>query len=140
MAPAIDEQELVALETEFWESMRTKNVKTALDLTEDPSIITGAQGVSRIDHPAFEKLMTGATWELIDYEFTDLETRQITDDVAVVAYKVTEQLTVDGKPLTLEAFDSSTWVRRNGHWRCAVHTESPAGDPFGRDKKKAASR
>jgi hypothetical protein len=39
---------------------------------------------------------------------------------------------VDGEPLELEAFDSSVWVRRDGKWVCAVHTESPAGDPFGR--------
>lgn len=31
-----------------------------------------------------------------------------------------------------EAFDSSVWVHRIGHWVCAVHTESLAGDPFGR--------
>lgn len=34
--------------------------------------------------------------------------------------------------IEFEAFDSSVWVHRNGHWVCAVHTESLAGDPFGR--------
>jgi hypothetical protein len=29
----------------------------------------------------------------------------------------------------------STWVRRNGGWVCALHTESILGDPFGRDKR-----
>ena len=57
------------------------------------------------------------------------------DDVGVVAYKVKEHLTVDGQPLTLEAADSSTWVRRDGEWVCALHTEAIAGDPFGRDKQ-----
>jgi len=61
--------------------------------------------------------------------------RAVTDDVAVVAYKVREQLTVDGKPLTLDAADASTWVRRDGRWLCALHTESIAGDPFGRDRR-----
>jgi len=27
---------------------------------------------------------------------------------------------------------SSVWVRRDGTWTCALHTESVAGDPFGR--------
>jgi hypothetical protein len=61
--------------------------------------------------------------------------RAVTDDVAVVAYKVREQMTVDGKPLTLEAADASTWVRRDGRWLCALHTESIAGDAFGRDRQ-----
>jgi hypothetical protein len=54
---------------------------------------------------------------------------------AVLAYKVREALTVDGKPVTFEAADASTWVRRDGQWVCALHTESLAGDPFGRDRR-----
>jgi hypothetical protein len=42
------------------------------------------------------------------------------------------RLVVDGKPVKLQAYDSSVWVRRDGDWLCALHTESPAGDPFGR--------
>ena len=60
------------------------------------------------------------------------------DDVAVVAYVVTEELTVENKPVTLKAADSSTWVRRDGRWVCAVHTESLSGDPFGRDRSRNA--
>ena len=40
----------------------------------------------------------------------------VTDDVAVIAYKVHEELTVDGKTIELEAADSSTWVRLEGQW------------------------
>ena len=54
----------------------------------------------------------------------------------VIAYKVSEKLTVDGLPLTLVAFDSSMWVKEaDGRWRCALHTEAIAGDSFGRDKR-----
>jgi hypothetical protein len=42
---------------------------------------------------------------------------------------------VDGKPVTLNASDPSTWVRRDGRWVCAAHTESVAGDTYGRDRK-----
>jgi hypothetical protein len=34
--------------------------------------------------------------------------------------------------------DSSTWVRRNGCWLCALHTEAIAGDPFGRDRQRSS--
>jgi len=47
---------------------------------------------------------------------------------------VHEELTVEGKPVTLDAADSSTWVRRDGHWLCAAHTETLSGDPYGRDR------
>jgi hypothetical protein len=73
-------------------------------------------------------------------EFTlsdDAQIRLLSDDVAVLAYKVRENLTVDGEPVTLEAADASTWIRRDGRWRCALHTESIVGDPFGRDRQSA---
>ena len=65
------------------------------------------------------------------------QVRFIGDDVAIVAYKVDERVVVDGKTLPVNANDSSVWVRRNGEWLCALHTESLAGDPFGRDKTTA---
>jgi len=59
---------------------------------------------------------------------------QLTDDVAIVGYKVHEELTVGSKPVIIDAADASTYVRRNGKWLCALHTESVAGDPFDRDR------
>ncbi len=43
-------------------------------------------------------------------------------NAAVVAYQVREELTVDGKPVTLNASDLSTWVRRSGG--CAPRTRT----------------
>ena len=57
------------------------------------------------------------------------------EDVAIVAYKVNERVVVDGKTLPIEANDSSVWVCRDGEWLCALHTESLAGDPYGRDRR-----
>jgi hypothetical protein len=78
------------------------------------------------------KQYTLESFELDD----DVKVQQISDDVAVLAYKVHEELTVDGKPVTLDAADSSTLVRRDGRWLCALHTESILGDPFGRDRQR----
>jgi hypothetical protein len=55
----------------------------------------GRQGVSSLSHEKFKSLMTGAQWELLSYEISDVQARQLTDDVAVVAYKVTENLCLE---------------------------------------------
>ncbi|MEO8945294.1 MAG: nuclear transport factor 2 family protein [Gemmatimonadaceae bacterium] len=127
---------LIDLEKKYWNAMVDKDVDTAVRLSDDPCVISGAQGVSAITNDQYRKLMTNGEWDLNSYEMSDVQARMISEDVAVVAYKVREELTVDGKPLRLEANDSSTWVRRDGSWKCALHTEAVAGDPFGRDKKK----
>jgi uncharacterized protein (TIGR02246 family) len=130
------EQELIETEQAFWDSMKNKDGKAAAELTDDGSIVVGAQGVSTIDRKSMAKMTEEGKWELKEFTFDD-KTRQVrflTDDIAIVAYSVSEKIVVEGKGLQLDAHDSSVWVRRDGTWRCALHTESPAGDPFGRDK------
>jgi hypothetical protein len=79
-------------------------------------------------------MVNSAPYELKEYllDDRDFHVRALADDVAVIAYKVREELVVDGKATTMEAFDSSVWVNRGGKWMCAMHTETLAGDPYGR--------
>lgn len=137
MATQTAEQELVELEKEYWQALKDQDVDAALRLTDDQCIVTGPQGVASIDRNALKEMMTNAQYSLSEYDLSDLQARMLSDDVAIVAYKVREKLTVEGKPVTLEAADASTWVRRNGRWVCALHTESIIGDPFGRDRRPA---
>jgi uncharacterized protein (TIGR02246 family) len=135
MATKTIETELLDLEKRYWQAMKDKDVDAAVRLTDDPCIITGAQGVGRIDRQAFTALMRASPYTLHRFEIKDdFQVRLLRDDVAIVAYQVHEELTVDGKPVTLDAADSSVWVRRDGRWVCTLHTESVAGDPFGRDR------
>lgn len=88
-----------------------------------------------ISPEALSDMMKDAPYTLHSFELKDEEVRELRDDVAILAYNVHEELTVDGKPVKLDAADTSMWVRRNGRWRCALHTESITGDPFGRDRR-----
>jgi ketosteroid isomerase-like protein len=129
------EEELVDAENQFWRAIKDKDVDAATRLTDEPCIVTGAQGHSRIDRKTFAEMMKTAKWELVRFEFNDVQAHLLHPDVGVVAYKVHEELMLEGKPLTVDAVDSSTWVRRDGRWLCAVHTEAIAGDPYGRDRR-----
>jgi hypothetical protein len=115
--------------------MKDKDVQGALALTHDPCIVTGPQGVASIDKDKFAEMMAAGQWTLHDFELRDVQVQHLSDDVAIIGYKVKENMTVDGKPVTLEAADASTWVRKDGRWLCALHTESISGDPYGRDRK-----
>ena len=131
------EKELISLETQYWQALKDKDTGAAMRLTDDPCIVTGAQGVARIDRKQLAAMLETSNWVLKDFEFKKVEVCLLKDDVAVVAYQVREEMLVDGKPLTVEAADASTWVRRKGQWVCALHTEAIAGDPFGRDRRAA---
>ena len=140
MADGPIEAQLLDLETQYWQAIKDRDVPAAMRLTDDPCIITGAQGVARITHQAFATMLQAGGWTLHEFTLSDVQVRLVAEGVAVLAYKVKELLTVDGKSVTLEAADSSTWVLRDEHWVCALHTEALAGDPFGRDKRPPAPK
>jgi len=130
------ETELLSLERQYWQALQDGDDRKAAGLSDDPCIVAGAQGVASLDRSAIGAMVKKATWKLLRFEIDpDVKVRLLGHDVAVLAYKVREELTVDGEPVTLEAADASTWVRRDGKWVCALHTESLAGDPFGRSRR-----
>jgi uncharacterized protein (TIGR02246 family) len=135
---ASNEQQVIELERRYWQAIKDKDVDAVLSMTDDPCIVTGSQGVAELDHKTFESMMRTGSWTIDAFELDDdMQVRMLGDDVAVVAYKVHEDLTVEGKPVALDAADSSTWVRRDGHWLCAAHSEALSGDPYGRDRRPA---
>ena len=127
--------ELLDLEKQYWTAIKEKDADAAGRLTDDECIITGAQGVGRVNRQALSQMLKDAPYTLHAFELKDPQVRQLRDDVAVLAYTVHEELTVDGKPVKLDAADASTWVRRGDRWVCALHTEAITGDPFGRDRR-----
>lgn len=41
-------RELVALEQQYWQAIKERDAETAMHLSDDPCIVAGAQGMSRI--------------------------------------------------------------------------------------------
>jgi ketosteroid isomerase-like protein len=137
MASKTMHKTLLGLETRYWEALKDKNVEAALELTADPCVVVGAQGVARVDTPMYEQMMRDSSWTIVDFKIGDeVQVEMLGRNAAIVAYTVHEDLTVDGEPLSLDAADTSTWVRSDGAWKCAMHTESVLGDPYGRTSER----
>ncbi len=129
-------RELIELEHAFWNALKGRDGKTASKLTDSTTIVVGPQGIGELPKAAVGEMLEKAEWsiERFDIDPSKLKVKLVDDDVAVIAYEVDEKVFVDGKAETLKAFDTSVWVRRLGKWVCAMHTETLAGDPFGRDR------
>ncbi len=137
----ISDQELLALERQYWDALKDGDARTVGRLTADASTIAGASGVSRLDPRSIAKMVETAPYTMKSYGI-DPETVQIQrlcDDAVAIAYGVHEELEVDGKPVKLDAFDSSVWKRTDNGWTCVLHTESIKGDAFGRDRNQGRS-
>src|SRR5215510_1976356 len=105
------EIELIDLEKQYWSAVKDKDIEKASKLTDDPCIVTGSRGIARVGKEQFREIMRTAKYTLHEFDLKDAEVRLLNPDVAIVAYKVHEELTVDGERLSLDAADSSTWVK-----------------------------
>jgi hypothetical protein len=130
------EQELIRLETRFWDAMQRRDTETVAELTAVGSVVVGASGAMALGPRSLARMLGSAEWDILGYELdrSTATVQRLSDDTALIAYHVHEDLRVGDEELGLDAFDASVWQRRNGHWTCVLHTESIAGDPFGRDR------
>ena len=65
--------------------------------------------------------------QLHAFELSDMQVAFPTDTTAVVTYRVKQSLAERGKSAEIqqEMADSSVWTKKDGHWLCAMHTETP---------------
>jgi ketosteroid isomerase-like protein len=137
----IADQEVLALERSYWDALKDRDTRTIGRLTAEDSTVAGASGVSGVDPRSIAKMIESASYTIKDYRI-DPQTMRINrlcDDVVAISYAVHEDLMVDGKPVGLDAFDTSVWKKTHNGWTCVVHTESIKGDAFGRDRLHRAS-
>jgi len=136
LTPTISDQELLALERQYWDAIKARDARTVNRLTDQDSTVAGATGVSGWNAQAVAKAFEAPQYTITDYRIDPKSVRvnHIRDDVVSIAYAVHEEMDMDGKPIKLDAFDTSVWHRTDNGWTCILHTESLQGDPFGRDK------
>ncbi len=134
-----DEQKIIDLEKKFWRTMVDKDIEGSVAMLAGEFIVAGSQGTARLTHDDYRGMAKqgDSLWQLKSFQLDDLKVMFPSDDVAVIAYTVTEEMEVEGEPVTLKAADATTWIRQDGEWLAALHTESVLGDPFGRDRKAA---
>ena len=137
LSPTITDQELLALERQYWDAIKSRDARTVNRLTDQDSTVAGATGVSGWNAEAVAKAFEAPQYVIVDYRIDPQTVRvnHIRDDVVSIAYGVHEDIEMsDGKPVKLDAFDTSVWKLGDNGWTCVLHTESLKGDPFGRDR------
>ena len=117
-------EEIIALETSYWEAMKAKDGARTSQLSGKVSLVTGAQGVMSIAKSEMGKMTEEGKWTLESYSFDDIAVTTPTPDVAVISYTVNQTVIMGGKSQNLRAADSSTWIRGTDGWECHAHSET----------------
>ncbi len=117
---------LVDLENRFWASMRDQDTDTALSLLDEPALMISSHGAMKFDHAGYRRMAEKGTMVVKDYDLSDMQVHFASEDTAVLFYKVKQILSPRdvSADITQQMMDSSTWVRKDGEWRCVMHTET----------------
>ena len=119
------------LEHAFWKSLVERDADAATAMLAPQALMVSSHGTLRFDPAQYAKMLEDPKHGLLEYTLSDMDVLFPSEDVAIATYKANQTMTMDGKELTQDVVDSSTWVRMGGTWKCVAHAETEA------DKKPA---
>lgn len=117
--------EIEKLEQAFWKSMVDGKPEIATGMLTEPALMVSGHGANKFDHAGYTKMAKDDRFKLVDYDISNMDVTFPRDDVAVATYQVTQKVEMEGKASEMEVFDTSTWIKLDGNWLCAMHTECP---------------
>ncbi len=112
--------EISKLERKYWDAMIGHDYETVRDLTKFPCIVAGKQGVMSVDEPAYKNMFEQGGGKRMKVNSISDEQVETGEDHALIAYLI--ELDYDGKAMKCAC--TSTWIKDDEKWRCAMHTES----------------
>ncbi len=116
--------EVIAMEKRYWTAVMAQDGDRAAELSADPSVIAGPRGVMSVPRNEMSAMTKAGGWRLNAFDFEDVEVTIPAPDVAVIAYTLHQNITMNGEARTMRAADCSTWVRSESGWRCCAHSET----------------
>ena len=119
-------RDIEQLEQAFWKSLVERDADTATGLLAPQALMVSSHGAMQFDPPQYAKMLQDPKHGLLKFTLGDMQVLFPTEDIAIATYSANQTMTMDGKELTQDVVDSSTWVRIGGTWKCVAHTESEA--------------
>jgi hypothetical protein len=132
-----DKQQIINLETRFWQSMKDKDVETAKSLIATKGLVTGPMGTMTMDPEKYAQMTRDGQWTLENFELTKVEVVRPSENSAIIAYEVHQTGDMKGQPMDLRCADSSVWVKEGSDWKVALHTETILQDAKARQPELA---
>ncbi|MCQ4163516.1 nuclear transport factor 2 family protein [Tahibacter harae] len=123
--------DIMKLEREFWQSLVDGTPKKAAALLTDTAASVSMFGIHHFGPAEYITMAEEGPAKLTGFSFSQEKVLFPAADVAVATYEVAQTVEMNGQPQEMVCLDSTTWVRRDGRWLAAVHTETNKQDKQG---------
>jgi len=105
--------------------MENHNYETVNNLTHFPCIIAGKTGLQSVDEATFKKRFESAEGNKIKVlNISDIEAQLLAENTAITAYQIELEMADDEQNSPTKCVCTSTWIKENNNWVCALHTET----------------
>ena len=119
------EKQIIEFEKKYWDGMERHNFETVKSLTRFPCIVVGKTGVRSVDEPTFKKMFESGQGDKIKVmDISNVEVQSASENSAVIAYIIELAIMDDSRKPPMKCACTSTWVKENSNWVCALHTET----------------
>lgn len=119
------ETQIIELEKKYWQGMENHDYETVRKLTHFPCIIAGKSGLQSVDEATFKKMFESVDGDKIKVvRFSDVQTQLLNENTAVTAYLIELKIADEKQNNPVKCACTSTWVKENNNWVCAMHTET----------------
>jgi len=119
------ETQIIELEKRYWKGMENHDYETVKNLTLFPCIIASKNGIQSVDETTFKKMFESGDGDKIKVlNISDVESKLIIENTAIIGYQIELGIGGDKQNSSMKCACTSTWVKQNNHWVCALHTEA----------------
>ncbi len=119
------EVQIIELEKKYWHGVEHNDYETVKNLTLFPCIVAGKNGVQSISEAEFKKMFdSGQTNKIKVLNIYDVKEKLIAENTAVIGYYLDFTILDDSQKTPIKCVCTSTWIKENNKWACAMHTET----------------
>jgi hypothetical protein len=128
MAMATTGRPILDFEKSFWEAMKQHDRASIEGLTADNYMMVMEDGIYSSSGRDLAQMLTSREFDVRAYEIaeSDAQTCMVTDDVAIVAYRVHNEFGRNGDYKTRDSYNMSVWKRDGDTWRCVAGADVEA--------------
>lgn len=121
----IMETQIIELEKRYWQGMENHDYETVKKLTLFPCMIAGKTGLQSVDESMFKKMFESVdSGKIKVLNISDVEEKLITENTTIIGYLIELEIADDKENSPMKCVCTSTWVKKDNNWVCALHTET----------------
>jgi uncharacterized protein (TIGR02246 family) len=116
--------DIVTVEKSSWKAFADHDAKAYSDTMTNDAVVAGASGEVMTGRQQILADLSNNPCDVKNFDLADTKVRQLSADIAILSYNLTQDVTCGGKKLPTKIFATSIYVRQGGKWRWTSYQET----------------